>query len=162
VLAAFGACGLGAVVALADNQGEAEYNSGLFMTVIGGALVIGVSGWWALALESKPARRITPGDVVAVAGGLLIIIGVNRTGDVLKWIASVPSSLAGALAVAAPTIAVLARRSERWAALVATIAGAFAIGAAGMAEAPGRPMIILGGLAAAVGGALAFRARSQL
>jgi hypothetical protein len=44
---------------------------------------------------------------------------------------------------------------------VAATAGGFALGGAGMAEAPGQAVILIGGLAAVAGGVVAFRARSQ-
>jgi hypothetical protein len=163
VMLAISACGVGEVIAYADHHGtEDDYNSGVFMTEIGGLIAAAAAGWRAWSVEARTdAQRVTPGDVVAAAGGLLIVVGVNGTGDILTWVASVPSILAGVVAIAAPVVAFLIRRGERVAALLAIAAGAFAIGAAGMAEAPGRTEIVIGGLVAAVGGALAFRARSQ-
>ncbi len=163
LLALLSAGSLGAVLALVDHHGGgAEYNAGLYMTVIGSGLVLGLSGRWALAPASRPAPRVTPGDVIAVIGGVLIVVGVDRTGEILNWIAAVPSTIAGVIAFAAPVLAFVLRREQRLAALLAATAGAVAIGGAGMAEAPGRTALVIGGLAAVVGGALAFRARSQL
>jgi hypothetical protein len=162
-LAALSACALGAVVALVDNQGtNADYDSGLVMTVFGSALAIGAAA--ARALSSRPRApegRMLAGDAIAAAGGLMVVAGVIATGDVLTWVAAVPTALAGLAALAAPTIAAGARRAQRPAALVAATAGGFALGGAGMAEAPGQAVILIGGLAAVAGGVVAFRARSQ-
>ena len=161
-LVCFTACGLGAVVAIVDSQGgDADYNSGVFLVAFGGIFAVGIGGWRALMTSTRPARRVTVGDVMAPVGGLLIVFGVESTGDILNATAAVPATLAGLVAIAAPLIAVAARTATRPGALAAATAGAFALGAAAMAEADGRPEIVLGGLLAVTGGVLAFRARSQ-
>jgi hypothetical protein len=162
VLAALTAASLGVVLALVDHNGGTNgANAGLNMTAVGGVLGLGAASWWALATGSRPARRITPGDVIAALGGLLVVLGVDTTGDILTWIAAAPCTAAGAIAIVAPLLAVALRRNERHASLLATVAGAFAIGGAGMAEMPGQLAVVIGGVAAMIGGAVAFRARSQ-
>jgi hypothetical protein len=162
-LAALSGCALGAVVALVDNQGTgADYGSGIDLTVIGSALAIGVAAARALSSPSRtPETRMTAGDAIAAAGGLMVVAGVIATGAVLTRVAAVPTAVAGLMALAAPTIAAGARRAQRPGALVAATAGGFALGGAGMAEAPGQAVILIGGLAAVAGGMVAFRARSQ-
>jgi hypothetical protein len=161
-LVCFAACGLGAVIALRDTQGaDADYNLGIFLSAIGCAIAAGIGAWRALLTPTHPAGRVTVGDVLAAVGGVVIVFGVQQTGEILTPTASVPATIAGLVALAAPLIAIATRAARPPAAVAASAAGAFALGAAGMAEAAGRPEIVIGGLLAIAGGVLAFRASAQ-
>ena len=79
----------------------------------------------------------------------------------LTAFATVPIYIAGAAAVAAlATRALPPPADARAAALATAAAGPLAVGAIGMTNADGSGFIVLGGLLALIGGALAFRART--
>jgi hypothetical protein len=79
---------------------------------------------------------------------------------VLPPLSEIPAFAAGLVPLAALGIGALNANAARAAALAAAMAGPLAIGLAGMAEAAGRPELVLGGLLAAAGGVLAFAKRS--
>ena len=149
------ACSIGTVVAFVDYHGNSEYGSGMYIAGVGSLVLLVLAAARARVGDARQASRITPGDAVASAGGLLVIIGVLVSNDSLGWVAGVPTLIAGLVAMVG-----VALRS-RLATLAVASAGAFALGAAGMADGPSRGYVVLGGLMAALGGAIAFRARSQ-
>ena len=67
-----GAAAVGLVLSFVD-VGSDGFDTGFFLCAAGAAVLLPAAAWRALSTGGRPAARVTVGDVIGAAGGVVIL-----------------------------------------------------------------------------------------